>query len=102
MPLIQVSALLQSRKSKEDVQSICELCSSLTSAQVLKIIKSYVQDDCENPIEPVFIQELTAKLNERQTNVSGLIIIFAFLLKDFINLSSLFVIADIKRFIHDG
>lgn len=38
MPLIQVSSLLQSRKSEEDVQSIYELCSCLTTAQVLKVV----------------------------------------------------------------
>uniref|UniRef100_A0A1B0DFZ0 Dilute domain-containing protein n=1 Tax=Phlebotomus papatasi TaxID=29031 RepID=A0A1B0DFZ0_PHLPP len=67
-PLIQVSSLLQSRKSEEDVQTIYDLCSCLTSAQVLKIIKSYTLDDCENPIKPIFIEKLTKKLQEREKN----------------------------------
>lgn len=67
--LIQVSSLLQSRKTEEDVHSIYELCSELPTAQVLKIIKSYHPDDCENPISNEFIEKLTEKLNER-TNVS--------------------------------
>ncbi|XP_055687296.1 unconventional myosin-Va isoform X2 [Lutzomyia longipalpis] len=67
-PLIQASALLQSRKSEEDVQSIYDLCPSLTSAQVLKIITSYTLDDCENPIQPIFIEKLTKKLKEREKN----------------------------------
>lgn len=37
LPLIQVSSLLQSRKSEQDVQSICDLCTQLTKAQVLKV-----------------------------------------------------------------
>lgn len=37
VPLIQVSKLLQSRKSEEDVQTIYELCTSLSSPQVLKV-----------------------------------------------------------------
>lgn len=36
--LIQVSSLLQSRKTEEDVHSIYELCSELPTAQVLKVI----------------------------------------------------------------
>ncbi|GAB0095574.1 unconventional myosin-Va [Sergentomyia squamirostris] len=67
-PLIQVASLLQSRKSEEDVQTIFDLCPSLTSAQVLKIINSYTLDDCENPIKPIFIEKLTQKLHEREKN----------------------------------
>ncbi|XP_037046669.1 unconventional myosin-Va-like isoform X1 [Bradysia coprophila] len=67
-PLIQVSSLLQSRKSEEDVDTIFELCSDLTTAQVLRIIKSYTLDDCENPIQPIFIEKLEKKLNERNTH----------------------------------
>lgn len=91
-PLQQVSMLLQSRKSEEDVQTICDLCSNLTTAQVLKvnntehwlddscidnfasyfkfqIVKSYTLDDCEAPITPKFITTLSNKLNERENNV---------------------------------
>lgn len=68
VPLTQVSFLLQSRKSEEDVKTIFELCTHLTTAQVLKIIKSYTLDDSELPITPIFIEKLTKKLNERQTN----------------------------------
>lgn len=49
--------------------SIVELCTLLTTAQVLKIIKSYTLDDCENGIEQVFIEKLTVALNERSTKV---------------------------------
>lgn len=40
-PLIQVSSLLQSRKSEEDVDTIFDLCSNLTTAQVLRVRINY-------------------------------------------------------------
>lgn len=64
-PLIDVSQLLQSRKSEQDVDSVYELCNSLTTAQVLKMIKSYNSDDCEREISSAFIEKLTDKLNKR-------------------------------------
>ena len=33
-PIIQASQLLQARKTTDDVQSICEMCSRLTTSQV--------------------------------------------------------------------
>ncbi|XP_023037684.1 unconventional myosin-Va isoform X3 [Drosophila willistoni] len=64
-PLNQVSQLLQSRKSEEDVQSIVDLCTSLTTAQVLKVMKSYKLDDYESEITNVFLEKLTKELNAR-------------------------------------
>lgn len=49
--------------------NILELCTSLTSGQVLKIVKSYTPDDCENAIEPVFIEKLDVELNKRASKV---------------------------------
>lgn len=69
-PLVQVSGLLQSRKTKEDVQSIVDLCSTLSTAQVMKILKSYREDDYEAAMESEFIEKLTTKLNERITMVN--------------------------------
>ncbi|XP_053683121.1 unconventional myosin-Va isoform X3 [Sabethes cyaneus] len=66
-PLIQISRILQARKTEEDVQTLLELSSCLTTAQILKIIKSYTTDDCENAIKPIFIEKLTKQLNERST-----------------------------------
>lgn len=54
---------MQSRKSDADVDSICEICPSLTSTQILKLIKSYTSDDCEESISTTFIEKLTKKLN---------------------------------------
>ncbi|XP_055310995.1 unconventional myosin-Va-like, partial [Sitodiplosis mosellana] len=65
-PLIQVASLLQARKeTDQDVQVILDICSTLSTAQVIKILKSYTLDDCEAPIKPAFIENLTTKLNER-------------------------------------
>ncbi|XP_055621757.1 unconventional myosin-Va isoform X2 [Toxorhynchites rutilus septentrionalis] len=64
-PLIQISRILQARKNEEDVQTLLELSTCLTTAQILKIIKSYTTDDCENDIKPIFIEKLTKQLNER-------------------------------------
>ncbi|XP_055531735.1 unconventional myosin-Va isoform X2 [Wyeomyia smithii] len=64
-PLIQISRILQARKTEEDVQTLLELSTCLTTAQILKIIKSYTTDDCENAIKPIFIEKLTKQLNER-------------------------------------
>lgn len=54
---------MQSRKSDADVDSICEICPSLKGSQILKLIKSYTSDDCEDAISPTFIDKLTKKLD---------------------------------------
>jgi myosin V len=54
---------MQSRKSDADVDSICEICPSLTGSQILKLIKSYTSDDCEDAISSTFIDKLAKKLN---------------------------------------
>lgn len=59
---------MQSRKSDADVDNICEICPSLTSTQILKLIKSYTSDDCEDSISPTFIDKLTKKLNAVSIN----------------------------------
>uniref|UniRef100_A0AAG5DD74 Myosin motor domain-containing protein n=1 Tax=Anopheles atroparvus TaxID=41427 RepID=A0AAG5DD74_ANOAO len=64
-PLNQISSILQARKTEEDVHTLLELSTSLSTAQVLKIIKSYKTDDCENQIKPAFIERLTQQLNLR-------------------------------------
>ncbi|XP_052862372.1 unconventional myosin-Va [Anopheles cruzii] len=65
LPLNQISSILQARKTEEDVHTVLELSSSLSSAQVLKIIKSYKADDCEDQIKPVFVERLTHQLSQR-------------------------------------
>ncbi|XP_053677422.1 unconventional myosin-Va [Anopheles nili] len=65
LPLNQISSILQSRKTEEDVPSLLELSTALSTAQVLKIIKSYKTDDCETEIKPAFIERLTQQLSLR-------------------------------------
>ncbi|XP_040174093.1 unconventional myosin-Va isoform X4 [Anopheles arabiensis] len=65
LPLNQISSILQARKTEEDVHTLLELSTALSTAQVLKIIKSYKTDDCENQIRPAFIEKLTQQLNLR-------------------------------------
>lgn len=61
--LIEAALLMQSRKSEADVDSICEICPSLTSSQILKLIKSYTSDDCEDAIPQSFMEKLVKKLD---------------------------------------
>uniref|UniRef100_A0A182NJ12 Myosin motor domain-containing protein n=1 Tax=Anopheles dirus TaxID=7168 RepID=A0A182NJ12_9DIPT len=65
LPLNQISSILQARKTEEDVHTLLELSTALSTAQVLKIIKSYKTDDCENQIKPAFIEKLTQQLGLR-------------------------------------
>ena len=60
--LTEAALLMQSRKFDVDVDSICEICPSLTPSQILKLIKSYTSDDCEDSISAAFIEKLTKKL----------------------------------------
>ncbi|XP_063701716.1 unconventional myosin-Va [Culicoides brevitarsis] len=70
-PLNEVAQVLQARKlEEEDIESLCELCPHLTAGQVLKIIKSYTSDDCENSIKPAFIEKLADKLKRRPGNLA--------------------------------
>ncbi|KAG5676919.1 hypothetical protein PVAND_006716 [Polypedilum vanderplanki] len=71
-PLTEAALLLQSRKTDADVDSICEICPSLTSAQILKLVKSYTPDDCEDTISPTFIEKLSVKLKEIKINDTSL------------------------------
>ncbi|KAL7048410.1 hypothetical protein ACKWTF_003346 [Chironomus riparius] len=68
--LTEAALLMQSRKSDSDVDSICEISPSLTSAQILKLIKSYTPDDCEDSISPKLIEKLSAKLAEIKGDMS--------------------------------
>lgn len=66
--LTEAALLMQSRKSEADVESLCEICPTLTGAQVLKLIKSYTPDDCEDTISPIVIEKLSAVLSREKNN----------------------------------
>ncbi|BFZ26086.1 hypothetical protein BsWGS_29125 [Bradybaena similaris] len=62
-PVIQASQLLQARKTDSDVNSICDLCSKMTMAQIIKILNMYTPvDDFEERVHPAFIRKIQAKL----------------------------------------
>lgn len=65
-PIIQAAQLLQARKTDEDVVSICEMCSSLTSLQICKILNLYTPaDEYEQRVPATFITKVQEKLQER-------------------------------------
>ncbi|KAF5304697.1 hypothetical protein FQA39_LY09474 [Lamprigera yunnana] len=66
LPIIQAAQLLQARKTLEDVDSICEMCSALTPLQIGKILNLYTPvDDYEQRVPDQFIDEVKLKLKER-------------------------------------
>ncbi|XP_069102080.1 LOW QUALITY PROTEIN: unconventional myosin-Va-like [Argopecten irradians] len=65
-PIIQASQLLQARKTVADVDSICEMCSKLTTAQIVKILNLYTPvDEFEERVPIPFIREIQKKLKSR-------------------------------------
>lgn len=68
-PIIQAAQLLQARKSEEDVESICDMCSALTPPQICKILNLYTPvDEFEKRVPSDFIKQVHAKLQERPDN----------------------------------
>ncbi|CAG5121150.1 unnamed protein product, partial [Candidula unifasciata] len=66
-PIIQASQLLQARKTDSDVDSICDMCSKLTPAQIVKILNIYTPvDEFEERVPIPFIRKIQAKLKERE------------------------------------
>ncbi|KAK5647331.1 hypothetical protein RI129_002223 [Pyrocoelia pectoralis] len=65
-PIIQAAHLLQARKTMDDVDSICDMCSALTPMQISKILNLYTPvDDYEQRVPAAFIAEVQKKLKER-------------------------------------
>lgn len=66
-PIIQAAHLLQARKTDEDVDSICEMCSSLNTTQICKILNLYTPvDEFEQRVPSSFISKVQKKLQERK------------------------------------
>lgn len=66
-PIIQAAHLLQARKTDEDVDSICEMCSSLNTMQICKILNLYTPvDEFEQRVPSSFINKVQKKLQERK------------------------------------
>ena len=65
-PIIQAAQLLQARKSEDDVVNICNMCSRLTSAQIIKILNLYTPaDELEDRIPMTFIRKVQEELQKR-------------------------------------
>ncbi|XP_060520743.1 unconventional myosin-Va isoform X2 [Cylas formicarius] len=65
-PIIQAAQLLQARKTEEDVDKVCEMCSELTPSQICKILNLYTPvDEFEQRVPFSFIRKVQEKLQER-------------------------------------
>ncbi|KAM3845124.1 unconventional myosin-Vb isoform 2-T2 [Vipera latastei] len=66
-PLIQAAQLLQlKKKSPEDAEAICSLCTSLTTQQIVKILNLYTPvNEFEERVTVSFIRNIQAQLQER-------------------------------------
>ena len=70
-PIIQASQLLQARKSEEDVQIICDMCSELKVVQIIKLLNLYTPaDEFEDRVTPAFVRKIQNKLHERAAKES--------------------------------
>ncbi|XP_077916477.1 unconventional myosin-Vb isoform X1 [Halichoerus grypus] len=66
-PLIQAAQLLQlKKKSPEDAEAICSLCTSLSTQQIVKILNLYTPlNEFEERVTVAFIRTIQAQLQER-------------------------------------
>uniref|UniRef100_A0A8C3EJE8 Myosin VB n=1 Tax=Corvus moneduloides TaxID=1196302 RepID=A0A8C3EJE8_CORMO len=66
-PLIQAAQLLQlKKKTSEDAEAICSLCTSLTTQQIVKILNLYTPvNEFEERVTVAFIRNIQKHLQER-------------------------------------
>ncbi|CAH1990989.1 unnamed protein product [Acanthoscelides obtectus] len=64
-PIIQAAHLLQARKTDEDVNTVCDMCSALTPLQICKILQLYTPVEYEERVPVSFISKVQQKLKER-------------------------------------
>ncbi|XP_075302633.1 unconventional myosin-Vb isoform X2 [Opisthocomus hoazin] len=66
-PLIQAAQLLQlKKKTSEDAEAICSLCTSLTTQQIVKILNLYTPvNEFEERVTVSFIRDIQTHLQER-------------------------------------
>nr|XP_018910252.1 PREDICTED: unconventional myosin-Va isoform X1 [Bemisia tabaci] len=66
LPIVQAAQLLQARKTKDDVESICEMCSKMTPNQIIKLLNLYTPaDEFEGKISVQFIRSVQEILSQR-------------------------------------
>ncbi|GAB1607580.1 unconventional myosin-Va-like isoform X4 [Argonauta hians] len=72
-PLIQASQLLQARKTDADVDSVCQMCPKLKTAQIIKILNQYtpVRGYEDDTVAISFIRKVQEKLAESRQNDTG-------------------------------
>lgn len=66
-PVIQAAQLLQvKKKTSQDAEAICSLCSSLTIQQIVKILNLYTPlNEFEERVTVSFIRDIQARLQDR-------------------------------------
>ncbi|XP_040840603.1 unconventional myosin-Vb [Ochotona curzoniae] len=66
-PLIQAAQLLQlKKKTQEDAEAICSLCTSLSTQQIVKILNLYTPlNEFEERVTVAFIRTIQAQLQDR-------------------------------------
>uniref|UniRef100_A0A8B9CU24 Myosin VB n=1 Tax=Anser brachyrhynchus TaxID=132585 RepID=A0A8B9CU24_9AVES len=66
-PLIQAAQLLQlKKKTSEDAEAICSLCTALTTQQIVKILNLYTPvNEFEERVTVAFIRDIQTHLQER-------------------------------------
>ncbi|KAJ8391648.1 hypothetical protein AAFF_G00087890 [Aldrovandia affinis] len=67
-PLIQAAQLLQvKKKTDEDADAICTMCSALSTAQIVKVLNLYTPvNEFEERVTVTFIQTIQTRLPERK------------------------------------
>ncbi|XP_050185813.1 unconventional myosin-Vb [Myiozetetes cayanensis] len=67
VPLIQAAQLLQlKKKTSEDAEAICSLCTSLTTQQIVKILNLYTPvNEFEERVTVAFIRDIQKQLEKR-------------------------------------
>lgn len=79
-PIVQASQLLQARKTDSDVDSICEMCSRLTTSQIIKILNLYTPvNEFEERVPISFIRKIQDKLTSRHDSSQTLLMDAKFL-----------------------
>ena len=65
-PIIQAAILLQAKKSVQNVQQICDMCTNLRVSQIVKILNLYTPgDEFEDRVSPLFVRKIQETLQER-------------------------------------
>ncbi|KAL1778312.1 unconventional myosin-Vb [Sigmodon hispidus] len=65
-PLIQAAQLLQlKKKTHEDAEAICFLCTSLDTQHIVKILNLYTPYESEEQVTVSFIRTIQAQLQDR-------------------------------------